>query len=282
MDRDAIDLSGGTLVVTGAGSGIGEGIARRAAALGMDVVLADVAADAVEAVAAELRASGARARAVVTDVRDYAAVEELADVACGSFGDVRVLVNNAGVEATGRAWEMRPEHWQDVVAVNLLGAFHGVRAFVPRMLEQGTRAAIVNLSSIAALSSGPPQQSAYNASKHGVQGFSECLRLELLQAGAPISVHVVTPGPVRSRIFTDARADGAGAERARAFFDEFVTSAGLTPLEAAEVILSGVAAGTFWIETHPRMQEDAVQRRARMLVARTAPEHVDTDSLRNL
>jgi NAD(P)-dependent dehydrogenase (short-subunit alcohol dehydrogenase family) len=279
---DTIDLSGGTIVVTGGGSGIGEGIAHAAAGAGMRVVVADVVDDRAEAVAAALRAGGGEAVAVATDVGDAAALERLADVAYATFGAVRLLVNNAGVEATGQTWRMAPARWEQVIRVNLIGAFHGVRAFVPRMLEQGERAAIVNLSSIAALSSGPPQQSAYNASKHGVQGLSECLHLELVEIGAPISVHVVTPGPVRTRIFTDGVADSTDAEQLRDFFGRFVADHGISGREAGDMILDGLRRGEFWIRTHPAMQQDAVRRRAEMLVARTAPELVRTESLQEL
>jgi NAD(P)-dependent dehydrogenase (short-subunit alcohol dehydrogenase family) len=276
------ELDGGAIVVTGAASGIGEGIARTAARLGMDVVLADVLEERLEAVAAAIRADGASAIAVPTDVRDFDALDALADAAFSAFGGVRVLVNNAGVEATGLSWEMTSAQFEHVIRVNLLGVFNGVRAFVPRLLAQGSPSAIVNLSSIAALSSGPPQQSAYNASKHGVQSLSECLYLELQEVGAPISVHVVTPGPVRTRIFVDALADGQSAAEHKDFFDEFVTQQGLSGLEAGEVILAGVRAGDFWIQPHPEMQEDAVQRRAKMLIERSAPERVSTESLSEL
>jgi NAD(P)-dependent dehydrogenase (short-subunit alcohol dehydrogenase family) len=277
-----LDLTDGTIVVTGAASGIGEGVAATAAAHGMNVVLADVVEDRLEAVASRLRDNGARAIGVRTDVREPGDLEALAEVAFSEFGGVRVLVNNAGVEATGLTWEMPYAQWELVIRVNLLGVFNGVRAFVPRLLEQGSPSAIVNLSSIAALSSGPPQQSAYNASKHGVQSLSECLHLELQETGAPISVHVVTPGPVRTRIFNDAVAEGATAMERKAFFDEFVTDHGLTGQEAGELILEGVRNGEFWIRTHPDMQQDAVERRAHMLVERTAPTMVLTDSLRDL
>ena len=271
--KSTANLSG-TVVVTGAGSGIGEGLGRAAAAAGMNVVLADVAAERVEAVADALRREGAAAIAVPTDVCDLQAVDHLADVAFSTFGEVRLLINNAGVEATGYTWEMPADQWEHVIRVNLLGVFNGVKAFVPRLIAHGAPASVVNVSSIAALSSGPPQQSAYNASKHGVQAVTECLHLELTEVGAPITVHVVTPGPVRTRIFTDAAADGPAATARKAFFDGFVSGQGLTGLKTAELIFDGLRRGEFWIQTHPEMQEDAVQRRARMLIGRTAPELV--------
>lgn len=276
------DLQNETAVVTGAASGIGEGTARCAASLGMRVVLADLVRDRLEQVTQELRVDGADAVAVPTDVRDPDALERLAEVAYEGVGSVRLLVNNAGVEATGYSWEMVPRAWEQVIRVNLLGVFHGVWAFVPRMLAQGSPAGIINLSSIAALSSGPPQQSAYNASKHGVQALSECLALELLEVGAPVTVHVVNPGPVKTRIFTDAAAEGEKAAAARSTYDDFVSDEGLTGLEAGELIIEGFRRGEFWIRTHPEMQDDAVARRAQMLTQRTPPGLVTLDTLQDL
>lgn len=269
-----IDLVGGTIVVTGAASGIGEGIARCAALLGMRVVLADVAMTRLNAVAEDLRTSGSEAIAVPTDVRDPGALEHLAERAFSEFGGVRLLVNNAGVEATGLTWEMSPDDWENVIRVNLFGVFNGVRAFVPRLLEQGEPAGIVNLASIAALASGPPKQSAYNASKHGVQALSECLYLELRERDVPISVHVVNPGPVRTRIFADASAEGDEGAVTRDLLSAYVGEHGLTGLEAGRLIIDGVRSGEFWIRTHPGMQDEAVARRTRMLTERTPPELV--------
>src|SRR5215210_4026416 len=120
-----IDLSGGAIVVTGAASGIGEGIARTAASRGMDVVLADVIEDRLAAVASALRADGTRVVAVRTDVGEPDNLEALAEAAFSAFGGVRVLVNNAGVEATGLSWEMAPAQFEQVIRVNLLGVFNG-------------------------------------------------------------------------------------------------------------------------------------------------------------
>jgi NAD(P)-dependent dehydrogenase (short-subunit alcohol dehydrogenase family) len=267
-------LSGGTIVVTGAGSGIGEGVARTAAELGMNVVLADIHAERAEGVARSLRQRGATALVVPTDVRDPESLESLARAAFDAFGEVRILVNNAGVEATGYSWEQSAAQLEAVISVNLFSLFHGLRAFIPRLRVQGTPSSIVNLSSIAALSSGPPQQSAYNASKHGVQALSECLYLELQEIGVPISVHVVNPGPVSTRIFTHASAAGAAAVRSRDVLGTYVGEHGLTGLQAGRIILEGVNNGEFWIRTHPDMQEDAIARRTQMLARRTPPELV--------
>jgi NAD(P)-dependent dehydrogenase (short-subunit alcohol dehydrogenase family) len=276
---EQLDLIGETIVVTGAGSGIGEGIARAAAAHDMKVVLSDIRAERVDAVAAQLRDAGAEVVSEAVDVRDPDAMQRLADLTFATFGGVRVLVNNAGVEATGYTWEMSPAQWENVIRVNLIGVFNGVRAFLPRMLEQGTRASIVNLSSIAALASGPPQQSAYNASKHGVQALTECLHLELREIDAPVSVHVVNPGPVSTRIFADASAEGAAATDSLEVLGTYVTDHGLTGLEAGRMILAAVGNNDFWITTHPGMRQDAIARRTQMLSELSPPALVPVGSL---
>lgn len=141
-------FAGGVAVVTGAGAGIGAGLARHASHLGMTVVLADVDGAAVRALSDELTAAGGHAVPTVCDVRDADAVAELADRIYREIGPVRLLVNNAGVEQFGYLWDTPVANWNRVVDVNINGVFHGVRAFLPRMIEAGTPAWVWNLSSI--------------------------------------------------------------------------------------------------------------------------------------
>ena len=186
-------------VVTGAGSGIGAALARRCAAEGMRVVLADVERAAVEGVADELRRGGAEAEAAVVDVRDAAALAGLADRTWERFGACHLLVNNAGVVAYRPIAELELSDWRWVLAVNLEGVIYGLHAFVPRMRAQGGPAHIVNTSSMAGLI---PLEGAglgaYAASKYAVVAISETLRLELAPDG--IGVSVVCPGGVTTRI----------------------------------------------------------------------------------
>ncbi|MEU1525422.1 SDR family NAD(P)-dependent oxidoreductase [Nocardia rhamnosiphila] len=145
------NLTGATAVVTGAGSGIGEAAARRAAALGMQIVLADLSAARIDALAADLRAAGRSVLAVPTDVRDQAAVEALAEATYDEFGEVTVLLNNAGIESVGYTWEVPADEWRRVIDVNLLGVYHGIRSFVPRMGADPRPSQIVNTCSVGGI-----------------------------------------------------------------------------------------------------------------------------------
>jgi NAD(P)-dependent dehydrogenase (short-subunit alcohol dehydrogenase family) len=275
-------FAGETAVITGAGSGIGAALSRHAAGLGMRVVAADIAEDRLELLGEELRAMGAEVVMVPTDVADAASVDRLAERAYDAFGSVRLLVNNAGVEVTGYVWEMPADDWSRLMRINVDGVFHGIRAFVPRMLASGERSYVVNLSSVGGIGTAP-LQAAYIASKHAVQALTECLYLELQELGAPIQVTCVNPGMVSTRIFEDANAfDAARDPRGGEYLDEMrslMKSAGIAPAEAAEMIFAAVAAGEFWVPTHPAMFELSARRRTKMLLERTPPPPiVDADA----
>jgi len=264
---------GGVAVITGAGSGIGEGLARTAAELGMQVALADVNIERMERVAAEIRSTGATAITVPTDVSDPAAIDRLATSVSEQLGDVRLLMNNAGIETLGLSWELSTEAWERIIRINVLGVIHGVRAFVPRMLAAGQPAFIGNLSSIGGLGMMPIQTS-YILSKHAVLSFSECLRLEMDLVGAPISVSAVLPGPVATRIFDDAVAgrDRSQIEGHRQAMNEVIRGAGsLTGKQAAEVILAGIAAKDFFVSTHPEITAQMAKQRALHLSTLSTP-----------
>ena len=159
MDRQLQAFGGGVAVITGAGSGIGEGLARHAATLGMKVVLADISLARIEAVAAEIRGGGAETLTVETDVCDPAALDRLAASVHEHWGDVRLLVNNAGIETLGFSWELSAADWERTLGVNIHGVIHGVRAFAPRMIASGKPAYIANVSSIGGLGMMPLQTS---------------------------------------------------------------------------------------------------------------------------
>ena len=264
---------GGVAVITGAGSGIGEGLARTAAELGMQVALADIAVDRIERVAADIRAAGGTAITIPTDVSDPAAIDRLAASVHEQLGDVRLLMNNAGIEILGLSWELPIEVWEKAVRINILGVIHGVRAFVPHMIAAGKPAFIGNLSSIGGLSM-MPIQTPYIVSKHAVLSFSECLRMEMELVRAPISVSAVLPGPVSTRIFDDAATgrDRAQIEGHRKAMNAMTSGPGsLTGKQAAEVILAGIAAKEFFVSTHPEITAHMARQRAEHLATLSTP-----------
>ena len=260
---------GGVAVITGAGSGIGEGLARAAAALGMRVVLADIAADRIERVAAEIREQGGTAIPVPTDVAEPAALERLAATVHERLGAVRLLINNAGIETIGLAWELSAEAWERVVRINVLGVIHGVRAFAPRLLAAGQPAFIANVASVGAFGM-MPVQNPYVMSKHAVLSFTEGLRMEMELVGAPISVSVVTPGPVNTRIFRDAALGGESAAKHQSQMQAML-GAGISGDEAARRILAGIASREFWVSTHAELTAGMAKARAEHLATLSTP-----------
>ena len=213
-------FGGGVAVITGAGSGIGEGLAVHAATeLGMTVALADIDEQAIDRVRQTIEHAGGAAICFATDVRDPDALDRLAQRCYDELGPVRLLVNNAGIEQFGYLWDVPVENWRRLVDINISGVFHGVRSFVPRMISAGERAYILNLSSIGGVSAAP-LQAPYIMSKHAVLGLTESLHLEMRLAGVDIQVCAVLPGAVASQIFqgaggvTSGDSEAAEAERA--------------------------------------------------------------------
>ena len=270
-------FSGGVAVITGAGAGIGAGMARHAVALGMTVVLADIDTDAVAALRDELCAAGGRAVDVMCDVRDPDAVQELAEKTYRDVGAVRLLVNNAGVEQFGYLWDTPVANWRRVVDINISGVFYGVRAFLPKMMATDDQAWVWNLSSVGGVVA-IPLQAPYIVSKHAVLALTECLRLDVELAGHGHHVHVqaVLPGAVLSNIFESAggvhpsaSTDAAAAEAQRAAMLEIKAGA-MDPLAAAETVFDQATEGRFYLLTQPSVAA-AMAERANVLAAQRPP-----------
>jgi NAD(P)-dependent dehydrogenase (short-subunit alcohol dehydrogenase family) len=269
-------FSGGVAVITGAGAGIGAGLARYASRLGMTVVLADVDAGAIAALRDELSAVGGAAFDVVCDVCDPDAVQGLADKTYRDVGPVRLLVNNAGVEQFGYLWDTPIANWQRVVDINVSGVFYGVRAFLPKMMATDEQAWVWNLSSVGGVVA-IPLQAPYIMSKHAVLALTECLHLDVQSAGHAHHIHVqaVLPAAVVSNIFESAggvdsnAGDVAAAEAQRAAMFN-VKAVAMHPLAAAETVFEQAAEGRFYLLTQQSVGS-AMKERANVLAAQQPP-----------
>lgn len=270
---DLTTYSGGVLAITGGGSGVGEGLARFAANIGMSVAIADIDLASAEAVVADITAAGGQALAHRVDVRDADSVEEWADTVYRELGPVTLLVNNAGIEQFGYLWDTPVENWRRLVDINITGVFNGIRAFVPRMAKAAAPARIWNLSSMGGVSAAA-RQGPYIMSKHAVLATTECLKLDIEAAGLPITVAAVLPGAVSSRIFERAGgvesgdADASESERESMLR---VREQAMDPGEAAETVFRQAVAGEFYLLTQPALVGAAMDARADQLRGRHAP-----------
>ncbi len=222
---------GRVAVVTGAGGGIGGAACRKLAALGMRVVMADVHAERLEAARAEVAALAVGGAddvlARVTDVARFEDVAALCEATYARFGEVALLMNNAaGFFRTRAAQDLAD--WQRIFAINVFGVVHGVQAFVPRMLAQGTRALVVNTGSKQGITN-PPGNPAYNAAKAAVKSLTESLAHELRsQPDGKVSAHLLVPGwTANSRM---PKQSGAW-----------------TPEQVIDRLLEGLARGDFYV-----------------------------------
>ena len=190
-------LEGRTAVVTGAASGIGLAVAEAFVAAGMQVVMADINEEAVAEKGSAMREQGAVVEMAGVDVRDPASVDALGRVVISRFGRLHVAVNNAGIVNRGLSFELPLEEWHRVLDVNLWGVIHGIRTFVPLILDSGEEGHVINTASMAAVLPmdrlGP-----YTVAKHGVLGVTDVLRAEMESMGAPVGVSVVMPGMIRT------------------------------------------------------------------------------------
>jgi NAD(P)-dependent dehydrogenase (short-subunit alcohol dehydrogenase family) len=252
-------LSGRVAVVTGGASGIGRGMAEAFIAEGMKVVLADVERGALDATHAQLSEQGAEVVGVECDVSNPESVDDLAKAALDAFGAVHVLCNNAGVAGggAGPSWERPLDDWDWVLGVNLMGVIHGIRSFMPILLEQGDGGHIVNTASIAGLLHGG---GSYGVSKHGVVALSESLFGECAQLAPNVGVSVLCPGWVNTRIVESERnrpeapREVAGeqapqAEAMRKIVTDLIAD-GLDPRNVGGIVVEAIKERRFYVFTH--------------------------------
>ena len=255
------DFAGKVAVITGAGSGFGREFARRAHALGMKLVLADIERDALNAVVAELGASGATVIGELVDVARGEDVQRLAHRAWAELGGVHLLFNNAGVGSGGLLWESSERDWQWVLGVNLWGVIHGLRHFVPRMIADGAPGHIVNTASVAGLVCAP-NMGVYNVSKHAVVALTETLEHDLRLVGAKIGVSLLCPAYVPTGIAQSHRnrpaelAAGvptASQRAAHAAITKAVESGKVSAEQVAGLTFDAIASERFYVLTHPQI-----------------------------
>jgi NAD(P)-dependent dehydrogenase (short-subunit alcohol dehydrogenase family) len=249
------ELAGKVAVVTGAASGIGRGLARRFGTEGMRVAIADVEEPALAAVEAELRAEGVTVLAATVDVADPAAVDAFAAQVFAELGGAHVVCNNAGVFAGGYVWDRPLEDYRWVLGVNLWGVLHGIRAFVPRMLEQGDEGHVVNTCSAAGLF-GSGFSAAYNISKFAAFAATESLAADLAAVGSAIKVTAFCPGAVATGISTSERNRPTDLPARSTPDADFValaltetTARGMDPADAAAMVLDAIRAERFLLLT---------------------------------
>jgi len=285
---------GDTAVITGAGSGFGLELARLCAQRGMNIVAADVQADALARAEKELQSLGAQVLAVRLDVSQAAEVEAMGRATVERFGAPHLVFNNAGVGAGGLIWEHTLRDWEWVIGVNVMGVAHGVRVFTPLMLEAAERDSsyeghIVNTASMAGLVN-PPNMGVYNVSKHAVVALSETLYQDLSLVSDQVHAHVLCPFFVATGIHQSERNRPEGLSNpaakptrsqliAQAMTQKAVTSGKVTAAMVAQYVLDAVRDDRFYIYSHPKAlgsvqirMEDVLQQRNPSDPLRDAPD----------
>ena len=278
------DFAGKTAVITGAASGMGYAFAERFAAEGMNVVLADIETDALNAAVTRLEQQERNVLGVEVNTMRRETLENVRDQAIDRFGNIHVLCNNAGVTSREDAgvgafpvWEVPDSTWDWVMGVNFWGVLYGVQVFVPHMLEHGETGHIVNTSSVMGL---VPSGSAYGVAKHGVLTLTEGLWHHLRAADANVSASVLCPGFVNTQI-TDAERNrpaefgeqvGDTPEQ-RAMFQTLLGE-GMDPSDVAELVWQAMVNDQLYILPHDGWRE-MVRARVEAILDGAEPIELD-------
>ena len=284
-------------MVTGGAGGIGQAIGRRFGEEGMKVVLADVLPEALDETVAALTRDGIDATGIVTDVTDYASVENLAAGTVARYGAVHVVCNNAGTGGVseGFMWEHDLADWRWGIDVNVLGVIHGIKAFVPRLIEQG-EGHVVNTCSgnggfapIARGAMGGPATAVYPMSKAAVLCLTESLYTHLQMAGSAVKASVLFPsGFLNTGIWESwrHRPDKYAPTQERKSPEQLLSAVvdrfeavgvhvSFTPLEqVAAQVVDGLVDGRFWMMGGPSPSDDIVMRKAESIVKRADPDYL--------
>jgi len=264
------EFAGKTAVITGAASGIGAGLARHAAQLGVNLVLADVQAEPLQRLAATLPG---RHITVATDVSDADAVLQLAERAYETFEHVDLVFNNAGILLMGFLWEMDSAQFERQMTVNVRGVFNVIRAFIPRMIAAGNPSRMINTASIGGFI-GCPLMASYAASKSAIVGLTESLHYEMQMLRTPVKISLLCPGPVKSEIF----AKPLELQSQNALVTDFLSARrkeqelyGLSTDQCARVTFEGIAHGNYWLLPQPELLDSLVRMRTDLILRRAEP-----------
>lgn len=280
-------FEGKTAVVTGGASGVGRCLCEHFARNGMNVILADVETQALEAASAQMRDEGLNVVGVQADVTSPDSMAALEATSRKTFGNVHILCNNAGVgikEAQRRIWTLTPNDWQWGFDVNVMGIANGIRAFVPNMLAHGEPGHVVNTSSGNGGLVSLPTTPIYAATKAAVTSISEVLHYQFLMEEAALQAHVLFPGPhvVNTNILSSMRnrPDHLRDDNepvAYTTMADLAKASGLEnmpltePDEVARTALAGIAAGDFWILPASKRNDAQFQARTQSILARENP-----------
>lgn len=252
-------FQGQTVAIIGCATGLGNGMARQFAREGARLALADVNEARLAQIVDEVRALGAEVISQRTDISSREEVFRFADTVRKAFGHVDILCSNAGVaDMSGPAWEKTANDWKWVFGVNFFGLVNAVDAFIPDMIDRQSGHIVATLSNSALIA--PANIASYAASKKAALGYCEVLRHDLDRAGSPVTVSAICPGKMISEMPENKRlrpADLAGrnpTDEEIARMKAFLQDGGLTPEEAADRVIDGIAQKRFFILTHP---EDA-------------------------
>lgn len=281
------EYQGKTAVITGGASGVGRSMCELFARQGMNVVMADVEATALEAAYTALSSQDLNVIGIQADVTSPESMASLEAASREAFGNVHILCNNAGVgikEAQRRIWTLTPNDWQWGYGVNVMGIANGIRAFVPGMLSHGEKGHVVNTSSGNGGLASLPTTPIYASTKAAVTSISEVLHYQFLMEGAALQAHVLFPGPhvVNTNILSSMRNRPEQLRDddepvAYTTMQDLAKASGINnmqltePEEVAEHCLAGIRAGQFWILPQSDTNDARFKARADNILARTNP-----------
>jgi len=274
------EFAGKTVVITGAASGIGYALAERFAEEKMNVVLADIEQDALDAAVSKISDLGVDAVGIQVDVMDKNSVQSLAKQSINEFGNIHILCNNAGVAPPAideAIWDHDQNGWDWVMGVNFYGVLYGLQSFVPHMVEHKEEGHVLNTVSLAGILG---LEGSYGVSKFATLALSEGLFQSLKKINSKIGASALCPGFVATNIIESDRnrPEHLSSKKKSNFLLKQLASAvlkrGKKPSEIAARTIEGIQAGSFYILPHP-IYDEMIKERYERILARTEPESMD-------